>query len=198
MSRIIIPIVTCAAIAAPELISTVYGSKWTPAALPMRLLTPGLILLGLRCGIGSIYYTKDHPSFDTLLHGARLVLIVLVVFGTSGFGLAAVSAGMSAVEGAISVAGQSMACMLIDLGLTALCEEAWPGLLLAAMCGIATILGRSVALALELQGPLLLALEVLPAALVFAWREADVFREMVGTAFSSREAAPAKLSQERV
>ncbi|HZC45577.1 MAG TPA: oligosaccharide flippase family protein, partial [Candidatus Acidoferrum sp.] len=56
LSRIILPIVLCAAIAAPELISTIYGPQWLPAAVPMQLLACGLLLVGLRLAIGSVYY----------------------------------------------------------------------------------------------------------------------------------------------
>jgi O-antigen/teichoic acid export membrane protein len=55
LSRIVLPIVLCATIAAPELLRTIYGPKWLPAAIPMQLLARGLLLVGLRLAIGSIY-----------------------------------------------------------------------------------------------------------------------------------------------
>jgi O-antigen/teichoic acid export membrane protein len=61
LSRIVLPIVLCAAIAAPQVIRTIYGSKWIPAATPMQLLACGLLLVGLRLAIGSVYYAKNHP-----------------------------------------------------------------------------------------------------------------------------------------
>jgi len=72
LSRIILPIVGCAAIAAPELIKIIYGPKWIPAAVPMQLLACGLLLVGLRLAIGSVYYAKNHPEFDFYVHATRL------------------------------------------------------------------------------------------------------------------------------
>jgi O-antigen/teichoic acid export membrane protein len=197
LCRIVLPIVACASIAAPELVGLVYGKQWIPAALPLRILSPGLILLGLRAGIGAIYYTKDHPSFDIYLHGVRLILIVAVVSSTASLGLTAVCIGMSAVEAAISIAGQSMACMLIELSLLRLGKEVWLGLILAAMCGVATYLGREVAIATDARVPLQIALITIPPAVVFAWRQAGDLRNMLGQAFGAREGHPVKLSQER-
>ena len=173
-----------------------YGPKWVPAALPMRLLAPGLILMGLRVGIGSIYYTKDHPSFDLYLHGTRLILIVAVVSVTAALGLGAVSSGMSAVEGAISIAGQWMACLLIGLGIGGLFEASVPAVWLTMMCGVATLAGKSLAFAMDLHGAALIALVIVPPAIVFAWREARDMRAMVSQAFGSGKVAPIDLSQE--
>ena len=41
MARVVLPIAACAAIAAPEILRTIYGPQWVPSALPMRLLAPG-------------------------------------------------------------------------------------------------------------------------------------------------------------
>lgn len=197
ISRIVVPLVVCVCIAAPELIGTVYGSKWIPAALPMRLLAPGLILLGLRVGIGSIYYTKDHPSFDIYLHSVRLVLIILAVTSTASFGLVAVSAGMSVVEGVISIGGQWMACVLIGLSIYSLAEAAMPAAILTIMCAMATLAGKGLATALDVRGPLAIAAMIIPPGLVFLWREAEEVREMAGRAFGENKPAPIKLSEEQ-
>ena len=196
ISRVILPLVVCACIAAPELIGTVYGAKWVPAALPMRLLAPGLILLGLRVGIGSIYYTKDHPSFDIYLHSVRLVFIVLAVSSTAFLGLVAVSSSMSAVEGVISIAGQWMACALIGLSIFDLAEAAMPSLTLTVLCALATLAGKTLAAAFELNGIFAIAAIMLPPALVFLWREAEEVQEMVAGAFGSNK-APVDLSEEQ-
>ena len=194
--RIIIPLVTCAVIVAPELIGAIYGSQWIPAARPMRLLAPGLILLGLRCGIGSIYFTKDHPSFDTYQNGARALLIIAVVIPTSVFGLDAVSIGMSAVESVVTIGGVWLACALIDLSLIRLAEEAVPALVVTVLCALATLAGKSLAIALDLHGAAVAVFGIVPALLVFTWREAAVFRTMAGRAFSSNRTTRVELSEE--
>lgn len=196
LARIIIPLVTCAVIVAPELIGAIYGAQWLPAARPLRFLAPGLILLGLRCGIGSIYFTKDHPSFDTYQNSVRTLLIVAVVIPTSVIGLDAVSIGMSVVESVVTIGGVWLACMLIDLRIVTLIEEALPALVVTVLCALATIAGKSLAIALDLHGATVAAFAIVPALLVFAWREAAVFRTMAGRAFSSTRTARVELSEE--
>ena len=79
IARFVLPIMAMAAIAAPEFVGFVYGPKWMPTVLPIRLLSIGFTLLGLRIGIGSVFYSKDHPSYDMWTHGIRLILIVVTV-----------------------------------------------------------------------------------------------------------------------
>ncbi len=197
LCRFVIPIVACASIAAPELIGFVYGPKWVPAATQMRLLAPGLILLGLRVGIGSIYYTKDHPSFDIYLHTTRLVLIVATVAAAAAAGgLSAVSIGMSFVESVVSVAGQWMACALVGLSIASLCADALPALILTAMCGVATMAGRSIGKLAGANDAVLIALIALFPAVVFIWREAGDLGAMVSRAFGSQPAS-IDLTEER-
>ena len=74
IARMVLPIVACAALAAPELFSTIYGSRWTPAATRLRLLALALATVGLRIGIGSVFYAKVRPIIDVYLHAARLTL----------------------------------------------------------------------------------------------------------------------------
>ena len=107
MARVVLPIAACAAIAAPEILRTIYGPQWVPSELPMRLLAPGLALSGLRLGIGSVFYSKNRPAIDMYLHGVRLTLLVIAVTGLARFGLFGVSVGMSMVEGLVSIGGQA-------------------------------------------------------------------------------------------
>lgn len=192
-ARVVLPIVACVAVAAPELIGTIYGRQWLPAAVPLRILVPGLALLGLRLGIGSIYYAKDHPSFDIHLNGARLVLIVLAVTALAPSGLVGVSAGMSAVEAVISVAGQGLACGLIGLRLRDLAAASWGGLRLAVACTAACAAGEALALALGLHGlPVMVAVTAGPA-ITFCGLQAADLSQMLGQAFARRVAETAEM-----
>jgi len=190
LARIVIPLVACASIAAPELIGFVYGSKWVPVAIPMRLLAPGLILMGLRVGIGSIYYTKDHPAFDIYLHSARLAMIIVVVSAMSFWGLWSVSGGMSFVEGSISIAGQWMAGWLIGVGVFTLARDAQPGMILAALCSVATFAGKIAAAGLDVHGVLALVMMIVPPGIVFLWREGSDVAGMIGKAFGPGSSSP--------
>ena len=79
MGRLIVPPLTCIAVAAPELLRQIYGPQWIAAALPLRILSIGIITIGLRAGMGAVYYALARPIFDMYLHGVRLALIVIAV-----------------------------------------------------------------------------------------------------------------------
>jgi O-antigen/teichoic acid export membrane protein len=187
----VLPVVACAAVAAPELIGFVYGSQWLPAAKLLRMLALGLALVGLRNGIGSVYYAKDHPAFDIYLHGVRLILIVAVVGALARSGLVSVSAGMSGVEAVIGVAGTLLACWLIGLKFRHLVAAAVPGLRLAAACAVTTAVGKAFVFFAGIQGPLVLVLVAIPPAVVFYCLEASTLSIMLASAFTpaGREAA---------
>jgi PST family polysaccharide transporter len=183
MARVVLPIAACAAIAAPEILRTIYGPQWVPSELPMRLLAPGLALSGLRLGIGSVFYSKNRPAIDMYLHGVRLTLLVIAVTGLARFGLFGVSVGMSVVEGLVSIGGQAVACALIGLTLRDLARSAMPAVRLALLCALATVAGRTVATLTEANGATMLVAAALPPALVYLWLERSNAMELIGKAF---------------
>ena len=181
LARIVPAFALCAAILAPELLATVYGHKWIPAALPMRLLAAGLMLFGLEVGIGSVYYATDHPSYDIYLHTGRLALIAAAIFSLSAEGLPGVCAGMSAVETLVSVTGLGLACAAAGLDAHELLEAALPGFKVAILCGIAAFAARFLALAAGLDAPAVLAVTSVAAMLVYL----QVERSNVGAMLSA-------------
>jgi PST family polysaccharide transporter len=184
IARFVLPIMAMAAIAAPEFVRVVYGEKWMPAVLPIRLLSIGFTIMGLRIGIGSVFYSKDHPSYDMWTHGIRLILIVATVLPLSIYaGLGAVSADMAVVEAAVSLIGLSLAAKLIDTTLGDLLGAALPGLKVAIVCGMAAFAGKELALAAGMNTLPVLVAEAAPALAVFLWMEASVFFDMISKAF---------------
>ena len=196
LSRIILPIVLCAAIAAPELITTIYGPKWLPAAVPMQLLACGLLLVGLRLAIGSVYYAKNHPEFDFYIHAVGLVLVVITVFGLASSGLAAVSLGRCMVEALISIVGMWLSCVLLDIRMGDLVVAILPGARLAMMCAIAVVAGKVTANACGAHGVETLLLIVGPPAIVYCWQESSTALRMFGDSFGRGETRPIIVAQE--
>ena len=182
MARLVIPVMVLAIVIAPDLIGTVYGPKWIPTVVPLRLLAAGFVLVGLRLGIGPIFYTKDHPSFDIYFHGVRLVAVIAAVTATTSYGLGGVSAAMSAVEGAVSVFGIYLACTLIELPVARLVSASLIGVWLAMLCGALAIAFRAMGLMLGIAGIPMLALELTPAVIAFAYSQAEVVKEIVSNA----------------
>jgi PST family polysaccharide transporter len=183
IARVVLPIAACAAIAAPEILSTIYGPQWIPSALPMRLLAPGLALCGLRLGIGSMYYSNNRPALDMYLHGIRLTLLVIAVLSFSRWGLFGVSLGMSAVEAVVSVLGQALACALIGLSLRDLVRSGIPALRLAALCALATVAGKTAAILAGESGAIVLVAAAAPPALIYLWMERSNAMDLIGRAF---------------
>jgi O-antigen/teichoic acid export membrane protein len=194
IGRLVLPVAACAALAAPDLIGTVYGARWLPAAEPLRLLSFGLALVGLRTGMGAVYYAKGRPVIDIYLHGVRLVMIVAAVCSLAGTGLVGISAAMSAVEALISVVGLLVASALATLGPADLIKAATPGAKLACACALATVAGKALAMLCGVNGPLVLALVALPPGAVFLWLEGQMLGAMVAGALDWNKVAGTQLS----
>ena len=185
IAKVVLPIMLLAAIVAPELIGLVYGAKWLPTVLPLRLLAIGFMLVGLRIAIGSIYFAKDHPSFDIYVHGTRLVLIVITVLPLAMmFGLGAVSADMAVVEGSVSLFGLYLAGMLIDTSLTRLLVAALPGLRLSIICGLLALAGKALGMVCGLHSTEILIVELIPPLAAFLWLEGSAFTDIISKAFA--------------
>jgi PST family polysaccharide transporter len=195
IGRMVLPIVACAALAAPELFGTIYGPRWTPAAAQLRLLAPGLATVGLRIGIGSVFYAKGRPIIDVYLHTTRLMLIVVTVGLLAPIGLSAVSGGMSAVEFTISLAGEYAACKLISLAPSELVGALFSGARVAVLCTVATMVGKALVFASELSGPMALVLISLPPVATFVWLESSNAMKMIGRAFPSQKRQVARAVQ---
>ena len=195
MARVVLPIAACAAIAAPEILRTIYGPQWLPSALPMRLLATGLAFCGLRLGIGSVFYSKNRPTLDMYLHGVRLTLLVITVLGLARWGLFGVSLGMSVVETVVSMIGQAIACGLIGLSLRDLARSSIPALRLTVVCALATVAGRTGAMLAGARGSTVLIAAVAAPALVYLWLERSNAMDLIGKAFVP--SAPAKASEAR-
>jgi len=170
-ARILLPLMTGLAVAAPEVVLAVYGAQWHPAAAPLRALTFGITLIGITIGIGPVYYAKGRPVLDLYLHSARLVLIVAIVSLTARHGLLPASIGMSVVEGTIVVVGQLMVNSTIALPMGEFLRSMGPGVRNSILAAITTELGRLIASAAGLHGaPALAAIIVLPG-IVIGWLE---------------------------
>jgi O-antigen/teichoic acid export membrane protein len=177
-SRILLPLMTGLALAAPEVVVAVYGAQWNPAAAPLRALSVGIGLIGVTLGIGSIYYAKGKPVLDLYLHSARLVLIVAIVSATAPRGLLPASIGMSAVEGAIAIIGQLIVNSLIALSAWQFLRSLGPGIRNAILAAIATEIGRLIASAAGLHPAFALAVIVALPAITIALVELPTLIEI--------------------
>lgn len=183
LARVVLPVAACVAIAAPHLLTTIYGKQWLPAAIPMRLLACGLGLAALRMANTPVYYAKNYPSLDLFLNGTRLILIVGGVLLTAHTGLIGVSASVGAVEGLISIAGQYAVCVIIGLHVSHLVAAILPSLGATALCAVAALLGSGIASVAGLTGPAALVCLALTTAVAFLWLEGSRLRDLVSNAF---------------
>ncbi len=173
LGRLVLPVVGCVVIAAPELLGSVYGAKWVSAAMPMRVLAFGLALFGIRGAMGLLYWAKNHPSFEIYLSALRLVLIIAGIGLTAPLGLAAICGAVGSVEAVITVVGQYLVCLLLGMRLREVAPALVSGLRIAAACAAATAVGKLIGGALSVQAPLILAFVAVPPAVVFCWLQID-------------------------
>ena len=111
----------------------------------------------------------------------------------------AVAAAMSMVELAITVAGQVIACALVETTLTSVIAGVAPGFKTAAGCAGGALAGKALAAYLQLDGAFALAAIALPAAAAFVWLEATTARCLVGAGLGSlRGARLAAVEGERI
>jgi hypothetical protein len=104
------------------------------------------------------------------------------VTASTSFGLGGVSAAMSAVEGAVSVFGIYLACILIELPIAQLVSASLIGVWLAMLCAALAMAFRAMGLVLGIAGIPMLALEVTPAVIAFAYSQAGAVKEIVSKA----------------
>ena len=185
MGRLIVPPLVCIAVAAPELLRQIYGPQWVAAALPLRILSIGIITIGLRAGMGAIYYALGRPVFDMYLHGLRFALIAIAVLVSASSGLLWVCAAVSTVEAVCSVVGQWAACRMLSASAGEVVSSLIPGFITAAGCAAATVAARVVATNLGVGGLPELSMMVALPALAFLLIEARTVREMLGSALGS-------------
>lgn len=180
IARIVVPVAACLALAAPEVIEGIYGPRWLPAAMPLRLLAFGLALVGLRVGMGSVFYTRDYPSFDVYLNGARVLLIIAAVSIASRFGLGGVSAAMSLTEGVVSLVGIGLACRLARMSPLELVRCLGAPLRSTAFCLLAVAAGKWLVFRFDLYGVAAALAVSVPATGVFLALEFASLAEAVG------------------
>jgi O-antigen/teichoic acid export membrane protein len=185
-ARLVIPMAACGALAAPEIVAAVYGPAWAGTVMPLRLLSFGLAMIGLRMIVGSIYYAKNHPALEILLQGARAIAVTATVGALAATGLFGVSLGMSLLEGAITLGGHALVCGLIGLSFLSLFRDMAAGARLALWCSAATLAAKWLAHLANLEGALALPIIVVAPALTFAWLEAETAGRLAGTIFPSR------------
>ncbi len=190
LGHLILPFAACAAVAAPQILTTIYGHQWLPAAPPMRLLACGLALSGLRMANAPVYYARNYPSIDIFLNGARLLLIAVAVVTTAGAGLVGISASVGVVEAVISTIGQLIVCALIGLTIGDLLSTLFASLRITSVCLIATLGGAAIAATLSLPSPIALACLAVPPALAYLWLEGGDWWRLALGAFGRTSAAP--------
>ncbi len=195
--RILLPLMTGLAVAAPEVVVAVYGAQWHPAAAPLRALVGGIALIGITIGMGPVYYAKGRPVIDVYLHSARLVLIVVVVSLTAPHGLLPASIGMSVVEGSIVIVGQWMVNGTLALSWRQFGGALGPGLRNSILAAIATETGRLIASAVGLHGPAALAAIIVLPAIALGWLELPALIAMAKGSIGGDEALNSSAAPEQ-
>lgn len=184
IARIILPMTACMAVTAPDLVDTAYGHQWHAAAVPLEILALGVGLSGLKAAISSLYIAKGHPNLDIYLNGLRLILVVVAIFALLDEGLLGVAAGITIVEVTTSIVAQYVGGWFTGLTLADMLQESIPGIRLAIICGLISLLAACVSHYFGLHGIAALAFELIPAGLVYLRLEATNLLQMAHQAVS--------------
>jgi O-antigen/teichoic acid export membrane protein len=183
IARIVLPIMACMTATAPDLVDTIYGHQWLSAAVPLQLLTGGIMFAGLNVAVSSVYFAKGYPALDIHLNGLRLVLIVLAIAASYHTGLLGVTAAISTVEAISALAAQYVGCRFTGLKAHDLLLVSMPGIWLAIICGLVAFLGESVSHFCGIRGLLALLISGLPAGIVYLYYEASNLVQMAKESF---------------
>ena len=97
LSLIIFPLLSGLMILAPEFISVIYGPKWTPAILPLRIMCVLGLLKGVGTTVGSVLKAKGRPDVELKYNFIFLAGMILAVFLGSRYGIAGVALGITAL-----------------------------------------------------------------------------------------------------
>jgi PST family polysaccharide transporter len=167
VALIVLPIIACVAVAAPVLIGVLYGPQWVPTALPLRLLAPGIALIGLRLGMSSVFLARNRPVLDIYFHLGRLTLVVLAVWELAHYGIGGVALGMTSVESLVTGAGLLCVCRLAGVKATDLAAPVFAALETALVCAVSAMVGKYLGIQAGFDGALLLPFIAVPPSLLF-------------------------------
>lgn len=185
IARIVLPLMVCMAVTAPDLVDTMYGHRWLGAAAPLQVLALGLAFASLKTAISSIYSAKGYPSFDIHLNGLRLVLVIAAVLALRHAGLLAISAGISLAESITSIAAQYVGAQFTGLSLRDILEGSLPGIRLAIFSGAVCLITISICHHVGLRGTSAFLLSLLSAGAIYLRLDASNLLEMIRQAVSA-------------
>jgi len=115
VSLVAFPLQAGLALVAPALIPMVYGDKWTPAVLPLQLLSVAQMFYSVGFSVGSIFLAKNRPDIHLNFGLLAFVWLAVVVAVTVRFGIVAVAGGILFYTMGSVLVSQGLANPLIGL-----------------------------------------------------------------------------------
>jgi O-antigen/teichoic acid export membrane protein/glycosyltransferase involved in cell wall biosynthesis len=110
-AAVTVPLAIGAAAVAGPLTATVFGGRYADASIPLVVLLAGMVLLGLKTVLGSMWLGLGHPVVEAAASGAGMVVtLAMGVWLIPGTGAAGAAAAFSAgalvqllVDGSVTV-----------------------------------------------------------------------------------------------
>ncbi len=115
LSLIVIPLFIGLAIIAPELITVVFGQKWSPAILPMQILCIMAAITSISVTVEPLLRSKGRTDIELKFNLVKVALLVPAILIGVKFGILGVAAGISSVAVIIWLTRQIFANRLIGL-----------------------------------------------------------------------------------
>lgn len=134
-----LPMTAGLAILAEPFVEVLFGDQWLGAVGAMQILT--VYALGVTVGIpaGAAYKATGRAGILLKLGLARLALVTVGLALFIEHGIEAAAASQAVVAALAAIAGIALAARLLNVGIQAIIEEAWPSLLAAASLAVALL-----------------------------------------------------------
>jgi len=114
ISMITFPLMTGLAFCSEDFISVAYGTRWLPAAGPLKLLCFGAALASVNCIVFSLFNAKGRPDLGLKWNLFRLPATVILVIALSKYRLMGIAWAMFAIE-LITVTAAYIAARLLKI-----------------------------------------------------------------------------------
>ena len=144
IAAVTMPFFVLLGVAAPDLVTLLYGDAWSGAGLPLRVMAIGAVFFMLCVTLRSVVNAQGLVGQLTGILLVLFVVTILIIFGLAPLGLTAIAAGISVREALMFVLmmrllGRSR----LQLGARELAFALAPVLIAAAACLAASLLATA-------------------------------------------------------
>ena len=126
MSILAFPVLTGLILVAGDLIPLVYGEKWRPSVVPLKLILLFAFVRTVGSIGGKVLMAVGKPQKEFRFNAAQAIPLIIAILVGSKFGITGVAAGMSLVLASFGVVFVRVASSAIGLTMGSVGRAIWP------------------------------------------------------------------------